>query len=130
MIEIVYKDESYAIMGAAMAVYAELGCGFSEKVYQEALAIELTARGIPFEREKHLQVAYKGQVLTQDFYADFVCYDKIIVELKALSCLQSEHTAQVMNYLKCTQMRLGILINFGAVVLESKRIVWDTYKKK
>ncbi len=128
MTELIYADESYKIIGAAMAVHNELGCGFSEKVYQEALAIEFAAQGIPFEREKRLRVFYKGQLLEQDFYADFVCYDKIIVELKALPLLQSDHTAQVMNYLKCTKMRLGLLLNFGTISLDTKRIVWDTYQ--
>ncbi len=110
-----------------MAVHKELGCGFSEKVYQEALALEFAAQGIPFEREKRLRVSYKGQLLEQDFYADFVCYDKIIVELKALPRLQSDHMAQVMNYLKCTQIRLGLLLNFGQTSLDKQRVVWDTY---
>ncbi len=127
MANLIYADESYKIIGAAMVVHKELGCGFSEKVYQEALALEFAAQGIPFEREKRLRVSYKGQLLEQDFYADFVCYDKIIVELKALPRLQSDHMAQVMNYLKCTQMRLGLLFNFGQTSLDKQRVIWDTY---
>ncbi len=124
MSEILYAEESYAIMGAAMAVHKALGCGFAEKVYQEALAIEFEARGIPFEKEKQLHIAYRGQQLKQDYFADFVCYGKIIIELKALHTLQNEHQAQVMNYLRCAQMKLGILLNFGTIALDYKRIVW------
>ncbi len=120
--DLLFKDEAYAIIGAAMAVHRELGCGFLEKVYQEALAIEFKLRGIPFEREKHLTVSYKGHLLAQDYYADFVCYGKIIVELKAISELNSEHTAQVINYLNCAKVPLGLLINFGETSLVYKRL--------
>ncbi len=118
-----YNDETYAIIGAAMAVHRELGCGFLEKVYQQALAIEFDLRGIPYEREKHLTVNYKGHVLDQDYYADFVCYGNIIVELKSVSSLQSEHYAQVINYLNCAQFPVGLLINFGEESLVYKRLV-------
>ena len=92
-----YKEESYKILGAAFAVHRELGCGFLERVYQDALEYELSARGIPYEREKKIQIMYKGKPLGEPYRADFVCYNKIIVELKALSELDGAHRAQVIN---------------------------------
>ncbi len=124
MSELIYKDESYAIVGAAMAVHRALGLGFTEKVYQEALAIELAVQGIPFEREKPLCVTYRGQQLKQMFYADFVCYGKIIVELKAVSNILPEHQLQVTNYLRCADMKLGLILNFGKSSLDVQRVVW------
>lgn len=108
-----HSNESYAINGAAMQVYNTLGPGFLEAVYQEALAIELTKRGIPFQREKELKIYYDGKELQQTYRADFVCYDDIIVEIKAVSELDGSHRSQVFNYLKATGFKLGILINFG-----------------
>lgn len=113
MSEILYKDESYAILGACFEVYNELGCGFIEPVYQECLQIELTARGIPFVAKSELQLRYKGTQLAQTFEPDFVCFTKIIVEIKAVSGLNDRFRAQVHNYLKATGCRLGLLINFG-----------------
>ena len=122
---IYYKEESYNVIGAAMHVYNTLGIGFLEAVYQEALAIELKKRGIPFEREKELTVTYEGVTLQQTYRADFVCYGKIIVELKAVSALEDIHRAQVHNYLKATGCKLGLLINFcSADKLEYERIVY------
>ena len=118
-----YESETYAIIGCAMEVHRHLGCGFLEPVYQEALEIEFQNRGIPFCREKVLEIQYKGSPLQKKYVADFVCFDKIIVELKALSVLSSEHYAQVLNYLKATGYRLGLLINFGAASLEYKRVI-------
>lgn len=120
---ILYKDESYEIIGACMEVHNQLGCGFLEAVYQEALAIEFENRGIPFEREKRLTIEYKGQVLKKEYVADFVCFDKIIIEVKALSKLASEHLAQTLNYLKITDYKLGLLVNFGTTSLKYKRVV-------
>ncbi len=100
-------------MGAAMQVYNTLGIGFLEAVYQEALALEFAKRGIPFEQEKELKIFYDGQELQQSYRADFVCYDDIIVELKAVSDLDDSHRSQVYNYLKATGYKLGLLINFG-----------------
>lgn len=121
---IYYKEESYKIVGAAMHVYNKLGIGFLEPVYQEALEIELKRRGIPFEREKELTIMYDGMQLQQTYRADFVCYNNIIVELKAVSALDNIHRAQVYNYLKATGYKLGILINFGdACGLDYERIV-------
>ena len=110
----IYRQrESYDIMGAAMQVYNTLGIGFLEAVYQEALALEFTKRGIPFKQEKELKIFYDGQELQQSYRADFVCYDDIIVELKAVSDLDDSHRSQVYNYLKATGYKLGLLINFG-----------------
>lgn len=122
--ELLYKDEVYNVIGAAMDIHSVLGCGFSEAVYQEALAIEMADRGIPFEQEKLIQIAYKEKVLKKQYQADFVCYDKIILELKALSALTSEHESQLLNYLKATGLKLGILINFGEKSLVYKRFIY------
>ncbi|MEI6696641.1 MAG: GxxExxY protein [Bacteroidota bacterium] len=119
---LLYKEESYAIIGACMEVHNTLGCGFLEAVYQEALAIEFEKRKIPFVREAELCIEYKGIILAKKFNADFICYDKIIVETKALSELLSLHQAQVINYLKATQLKLGILVNFGEESLNFERL--------
>ena len=123
MDNIIYKAESYKIIGACIEVHKELGPGFLEAVYQEALEIEFERNHIPYEREKELEIVYKGEKLSKKYYADFVCFDKIIVELKALSTLTTEHYAQVLNYLKATGFKLGILINFGAKSLEYRRMI-------
>ena len=121
---IIYRQESYEIIGAAYDVYNKLGHGFLEAVYQEALEIELKKREIPYEREKDLKILYDGIELKQSYKADFVCYDKIIIELKAVSSLDDAHHAQVYNYLHATGFKLGILLNFGCSNgLETKRIV-------
>ena len=108
------KQETYNINGAAMHVYNILGHGFLEAVYQEALEIEFQRRGIPYEREKELSIDYDGKILKQTYKADFVCYDNIIVELKAVSKLESSHRSQVFNYLKATGYKVALLYNFGA----------------
>ena len=123
MVDLIYKEESYKIIGACMEVHKILGPGFLEAVYQEALAIEFRKRDIPFMREKELVINYKGEKLNKKYYADFICYEKIIVETKALSNLTDDHLGQVLNYLKATQFKLGILVNFGQPKLEYKRIV-------
>jgi len=121
---LIYNTESYAINGAAMEVYNQLGHGFLEAVYQEALEKEFKLRGIPYEREKELTISYKGEVLKQTYKADFVCYGKIIVELKAVAELDEAHRSQVYNYLHATGYRLGLLLNFGYYEgLERERIV-------
>lgn len=121
---IVYKEESYSITGAAFNVYNTLGFGFLESVYQEALEIEFKRRNIPYEREKELKISYDGIELKQTYKADFVCYDKIIVELKAVSYLDDAHRSQVYNYLHATGYKLGLLYNFGCSdELEKERIV-------
>ena len=111
-------------MGACFEVYKEKGCGFLEPVYQECLEIELGLRGIPFDAQFALALSYKGQQLKHAYVPDFICYGKIILELKAVSGLTDEHRAQVFNYLKATGHRLGILVNFGHhPLLEHERIV-------
>ncbi|MBQ0074828.1 MAG: GxxExxY protein [Prevotella sp.] len=111
--QIIYKNESYAINGAAFEVYKHLGHGFLEAVYQEALEQEFIKRNIPYEREKELTICYKEKPLKQTYRADFVCFGSIIVELKAVSHLEDSHRSQVFNYLKATGYKLGILYNFG-----------------
>jgi GxxExxY protein len=120
--EIIFKELSYAIVGAAMEVHRVLGPGFLEAVYQKALAHELTLRGIRFEQFKKLPVYYKG-VLVGDYEADFVIEGKIILEIKAVSKLHPRHEAQAINYLTATGFRLAILLNFGADSLERQRMV-------
>jgi GxxExxY protein len=110
---LIYQNESYAIRGAAMRVYNLLGSGFLEAVYQEALEIELDKRHVPYEKEKELDVYYDGIRLGKKYVADFVCYDKIILELKAVKELDDSHRSQIYNYLKATGFKLGFLINFG-----------------
>ncbi len=105
-----------------MNVYNELGSGFAEKVYQEALEIEFQNAGIPFKREMPLKIFYHGIPLNQEYFADFFCFDKIIVELKAVSELTDSHRGQVVNYLKATNQDLGLLVNFGAPQLKIERI--------
>jgi GxxExxY protein len=122
--EILFKEESYAIIGACFEVYNELGAGFLESVYQECLALELKRRAIPFRTRQRLELSYKGQRLEQVYVPDFICYDAIIVELKSVRQLADEHRAQVHNYLKATGFRLGLLVNFGHYPqLEHERIV-------
>lgn len=121
---IVFKDESYKIVGAAFKVYNNLGPGFLEAVYQEALEIEFQQQGIPYEREKELKIQYDGVELKQTYKADFVCFGKIIVELKAVNALDDAHRSQVYNYLRATNFKLGLLLNFGCPdELEKERIV-------
>ena len=124
MAEIIYKDESYAIVGACFAVYEDKGCGFHEPLYQECMEIELEHRGIPFDAQRQVRLTYRDRELKQRFVPDIVCYDKIVVELKAVSELTDEHEAQVLNYLNATGMKLGLLVNFGHYPkLECRRIV-------
>jgi GxxExxY protein len=123
--ELLFKDECYNIIGACMAVHSELGNGFLESVYQEALAIEFRKQGIPFIKEKSFSIVYKGVELKSTFKTDFICYDydSIVLELKALSALNSDHMAQVINYLKATGLRVGLLVNFGTESLQRQRYV-------
>ena len=119
---LLFKEESYKIIGAAMEVHRLLGCGFVEPVYQEALEKEFVLRGIPYEREKELSVSYKGTQLSKTFKADFVCYGKIILELKAVKEFAEEHYAQIYNYLRASGLDLGLLINFGSASIEFERV--------
>lgn len=121
--KLLYAEESYKINGALFEVHKELGPGLLEKVYQEALEKELKLQGIPFEREKDFTITYKGEKLEQKYIADFVIYDKIILELKAMDELLPIHKAQVINYLAITGYKLGILVNFNAEIITPERIV-------
>ena len=118
--DIQFQQEVFEIIGAAMEVQNELGLGFSELVYHEALNIEFGLRNIPYESEKLITIAYKGNLLERTYKADLVCYDSIIVELKSIEKLKSEHTAQLLNYLKATGLPMGVLINFGEKPLRYK----------
>lgn len=127
MAELLLKEECYAIVGACMEVHRELGPGFLEAIYQEALAVELEIRGIPFDRESALSVHYKNRLLDKQYYCDFLCYGKIIVECKSGKSLLPDHEAQLFNYLKATKLALGLLVNFGEPSLHHKRIVCSQY---
>lgn len=123
MAGLLYKDEVYAIAGAMFEVYKTMGTGYLEPVYQEALAVEFTCRGIPFEREFRLSIYYKDVKLEKWYAPDFVCFGQIILELKVLRKLGQIEIAQLLNYLKITKMRLGILANFGS----TPRLEWNRY---
>ncbi|MDI6738996.1 MAG: GxxExxY protein [Candidatus Edwardsbacteria bacterium] len=123
-VNLLYKQESYSILGACFEVYKDKGCGFLEAVYQECLEIEFEYQNIPFISKKPLQLAYRGKPLKQKYEPDFVCFNTIIVEIKAVSSLIDEHRAQVINYLNATEYHLGLLINFGHYPkLEHERII-------
>jgi GxxExxY protein len=125
MSELILKQECYRIVGAAMEVYNTLGPGFLEAVYQEALEIELAAQDIRFVPQQELKILYKGQALRKTYIADFLVFDQVIVEIKAMNQLASHEEAQLLNYLKATGLSLGILINFGhAETLEWKQRAW------
>lgn len=111
--DLIYKDECYAIVGACFEVYKDKGCGFYEPVYQECLGIEFEWCRIPAIALPALALEYRGRLLQQKFIPDFVCYGKIIVELKAVTALTDDHRAQVLNYLKASTFELGLLVNFG-----------------
>jgi GxxExxY protein len=129
MAELLFKNEVYAIIGAAMEVYNQLGPGFGEAIYQEALEIESDVRHMPNNPQQEIYIAYKGTTLRQFFKPDFIYYDKIIVEIKAMDRLTSREEAQLLNYLKATGMQVGVLINFGADKdLEWKRMVLTQQK--
>ncbi len=121
--ELLHGDTTGRIIGAAMEVHSTLGCGYLEAVYQEALLLEFVARGIAFEAQPSLSLAYKGKVLNQMYRPDFIVEGKVVVELKALSRLTSTEEAQLINYLKGTGAEVGLLLNFGTKSLEWKRLV-------
>lgn len=123
MSELFLKDEVFAVVGAAIEVHKELGNGFLEPVYQESLEIESASRNIPFVAQKRLHLFYKGVELKKEYVPDFVCFGQIIVEIKALNALMNNETAQLINYLKATKLRVGLLINFGA----SGRLEWNRF---
>jgi len=123
MTEIIHREESYRLMGACFEVYKEKGCGFLEAVFQECLELEFSDQRIPFVAHPNLALAYKGRPLRQTYTPDFICFDRIILEIKAVSTLADEHRAQVHNYLRATGLCLGILANFGHFLkLEWERI--------
>lgn len=124
MTEIIFKEESYEIIGACMKIHSALGCGYKEAIYQDALAIELKNRNIAFEKEKKYKVIYEGVTLKHHFVADFVIHDSIIIELKASKEIINPFIAQTINYLKASNLKLGIIVNFGKPSLEYKRIVF------
>ncbi len=122
--DLICQEETYRILGACFEVYKEKGCGFAEPVYQESLEIELGLQGIPYSAQPELTLEYKGKRLRQFYKPDLICFDKAIVELKAVSALADEHRAQVHNYLKATGLKVGLLVNFGHhPLLEHERIV-------
>jgi GxxExxY protein len=121
---VIYADEVFRIQGAVFEVYRAMGAGFLESVYQECLAVEFRRRGLPFEALKSLPLSYKGEPLRQHFVADFICFDRIIIELKAARAIAPEHRAQTINYLRATGLKLGLLMNFGATPrVEIERLV-------
>ncbi len=124
MSDIILKEESYAIIGICMEVHRELGMGFREDVYKEALEIEFRAKAIPYQREKLFAIQYKGKTLRRKYPADFIVYDKIVLELKARSVIVENFVAQTINYLKASGLQLGIIANFGERSLNYKRIVF------
>ena len=131
MTEIIYKEESYKIIGACFEVYNEKGCGFLEPVYQECLGIEFEHQKIPFGSQAELELWYRDRKLKQSYKADFVCHGKIIVEIKAVSQLVNEHRAQLLNYLNASGFHLGLLVNFGHhPQLEYERIALTKNKKQ
>ncbi|MBN2011238.1 GxxExxY protein [candidate division KSB1 bacterium] len=119
--ELLFKEESFRIIGAAMEVSNVLGSGFLEAVYQEALEYELGDLDIPFEAQKPIQIRYKKRILKKTYCPDFLCYGKIIVEIKAIKCITEIEEAQILNYLKATELPLGILVNFGTPKIEWRR---------
>ena len=114
MADLLFRDETYAIRGAVFEVHCEMGCGFLEAVYQECMEKELTKQGIPFEAQKNLPLLYKGETLKQVYKPDLICYGEIVIELKAVKTIIPEHKAQVFNYLKASDLHLGLLVNFGS----------------
>ncbi len=124
MSEIIYKEESYAIIGLCMEVHNQLGHGFSEIVYKDALAFEFSENDILYEREKEYSVYYKGQLLDHKFYADFVVFDKIILEVKCAVSISDEFIAQTINYLKISDSKLGLIVNFARGKMEYKRVIY------
>ena len=122
--EIIYREESYTIIGKCMEVHNELGHGFSEIVYKDALEIEFSENDILYEREKEYSVYYKGILLNHKFYADFTVFDKIILEVKCVKALTEEHKSQVINYLKVSENKLALLVNFARGKLEYQRLVY------
>ena len=127
MSEIKRDERTYAVIGAAMEVHRLLGCGFLEPVYREAMAQELTFCDVPSRREAELPIFYKGEKLHTTYRVDFICFESVVVEIKALARLGGTEEAQILNYLKASGHEIGLLLNFGARSLENKRYVWGTH---
>ena len=123
MSDLLYKDESYQLVGACMEVHRELGRGLDEIVYKDALVLELQHAKIPFSRERKYEISYKGVILPHHYFSDFVVWDKIILEAKAVEKLTEAHVKQVLNYLAAAKLKLGLLVNFGSDSLEWKRVI-------
>ena len=124
MSELIHEEESYQIIGACFEVYNEMGSGFLEAVYQECLEYELADRGIPFAQQKQLQLKFKKRILKSIYIPDFICFEKVIIEIKGTANLNDVHRAQMINYLKATRLKLGLLVNFGdRQKLEYERVV-------
>ena len=131
MTDLIYSEESYKILGTCMEVYNQMGCGFLESVYHECLEIEFTKQNIPFKSHERLNLDYKDVPLKKGFEADFICFDKIILEIKATSELTTNFEAQTLNYLNATRYKLGLLVNFGEhPKLNYKRIILDKMQRK
>ena len=124
MAEIIFKEESYKFIGICMEVHRNLGMGFKEAVYKDALEVELANQSIPFVREKRYEIAYKGVVLRHKYYADFIVYNSIILEIKSASLIIDKFVAQTINYLKASGIKLGIIANFGQRSFQYKRVVF------
>jgi GxxExxY protein len=123
MSELLYKDEAFKLIGFCMEIHRELGKGHDEVIYKDAFVVELSRASIPFSREKNYEVTYKGVILPRYYYADFIIWDKILFEAKAVEKLTDAHVKQVLNYLAASKLRLGLLVNFGGDSLEYKRVV-------
>lgn len=123
MSQIIYKNESYFIIGLCMEIHNELGKGFSEAVYGDALEIELESNGVPYQKEAKFDIIYKGKKIRHHYYADFVVDDKIILELKAIEKISNGHIKQTLNYLAASKMKLGLIVNFGEDSFSYKRVV-------
>lgn len=123
MAELLYREETHRLIGLCMEIHRELGKGHDEVIYKDALVVELGRASIPFEREKKYEIHYKGVLLPHHYYADFIVWDKMIFEAKAIEKLTDSHIKQVLNYLAASKLRVGLLVNFGADSLEWKRII-------
>ena len=123
MPELLYREETHRLIGLCMEIHRELGKGHDEVIYKDALVVELSRAGVPFDREKKYEVAYKGVILPHHYRADFVVWDKVLFEAKAIEKLTDSHVKQVLNYLAASKLRVGLLVNFGGDSLEWKRVI-------
>ena len=121
--ELIYKDEAFKIIGCCMEVHRELGKGHNELIYKDALEIEFGRQSVPFKREQEYKIAYKGVILPHNYFADFIVWDKTILEVKAIEQLTDSHVKQTLNYLAASKLKLGLLVNFGEDSLSYKRVV-------